>query len=393
MFQQCKCAVRRRALGALGAAAACVWALAGAGAATALGAPVFLPMPLGEQALINPALLSGDGRVVAGSSDSGSVSRAWRWSIDQAGEMFIDAPMGAGSMFVSGLSADGARIVGTAETPGSMVRAWDWRATGGGGAGGAVLVSTPGSNVPVESPQVSGDGTRLSGLALDSAVVLGGGGGGGVTILPDVNGQTPTVTALSFDGGAAAGLAGDLFVNARAFRWSEGGGAAGVTGLPAGFLATNVTISGDGQRVAGVAMSTGFQSVGFVAGADGVAGALPAIPGGGVFWPRSLSGDGLVMLGDDDQFLGQWVYVEGQGYRSVSEFLAAGGVDVAALNSAYDVGAWYDMSDDARSFLALVRRREDMAQGYLVVTVPGAGAISVVGVWLLVLAAARPRRR
>ncbi|HPO94080.1 MAG TPA: hypothetical protein PL072_11485, partial [Phycisphaerales bacterium] len=318
MFQQGKCAVRRRALGVACAAAVGVWAMAGAGGAAALGAPVFLPMPLGEQALINPALLSGDGRVVAGSSDSGGVSRAWRWSIDQAGETFIDAPVGAGSMFVSGLSADGARIVGTAETPGSMVRAWDWQA--GSGGGGAFLVSTPGSNVPVESPQVSGDGARLSGLALDSAVVLGSGGGGGVTILPDVNGQTPTVTALSFDGGAAAGLAGDLFVNARAFRWSDGGGAAGVTGLPAGFRATNVTISGDGQRIAGVAMSTGFQSVGFVAGADGVAGALPLLPVGGVFWPRSMSSDGLVMLGDDDQFLGQWVYVEGQGYRSVSEF-------------------------------------------------------------------------
>ncbi|WP_152682723.1 PEP-CTERM sorting domain-containing protein [Caenimonas sp. SL110] len=265
-------------------------------------APTASFLPLGAPAghvTSEATAISADGLAVAGTAkDATGREQAFRWTVGAGFTALGFLPGGTRSTGAD-MSSDGSVVVGSADTsamPTSSLTAFRWTATGG-----MQRVAPLPSTVLCNGTAVSGDGQVVVGTCLGtnntafrwteatgpvSLGQFGGGlsaastasaissdgqviGGAGSPVLRGAMlwpfGQPPvtlghlatgdtfaSVSALSADGGVAAGVSIGSTGAARMFRWTVASGVTAITGAPSDVTAMNVrALSASGAVLVG----------------------------------------------------------------------------------------------------------------------------------------------
>lgn len=224
--------------------------------------------------------ISGNGKVVVGSSSGNNGAKPFRWSQETGMVTLGDLDSSQGNQDSAfGVNSDGTVIVGMSQL------GWDrtaFRWTPGAGMQSLGSLLTP----------ASGDREKFSAArdtSEDGAVVVG--------------------SAYTDDGGI------------EAFRWTPGGGMQGIGKLPnaASLYSDAAAISADGKVIVGSASDAGWQSRAIIWTAAGTMrlledllveqGAGPIIGGGSLMTAVDISADGRTIVGTGYGPVGQEMWV------------------------------------------------------------------------------------
>ena len=222
------------------------------------GGAVFQPLGFLHPDNIGPVIaygVSADGSVIVGQGVSPSGFEAFRWT--QAGGMVglgtFPNPGGFPSSLARACSADGSVVVGASVRPNSL----------------------------------NEDGSPFRWTQATGMVYLGSLGGTEGGVARDV----------SADGSVVVGYSSNANFNLEAFRWSAGGGMAGIGDLPGGTFNSQASgVSGDGTLVVGPASTSSSPyntSFRWTAG-GGITGIVPT-----TFRAFGITGDGHFAFGDN----------------------------------------------------------------------------------------------
>ena len=214
--------------------------------------PLQGPVPLGllpQGSFTSAAAASGDGAVIVGTADGGSPAglHGFRWTVD-SGLIQLEALAGANACAATAVSGDGSVVVGTCLAP--MDEAFRW--TGQTGAAGLGRFG-PGSNAMSTASAVSYDGQVIGGAGnpvLTGAVIWDANG------TPTIIGGLPgdiggTITALSRNGTFAVGVSLNAAARERAFRWSATTGVTALAASDTWVETVAAAVSADGNRAVG----------------------------------------------------------------------------------------------------------------------------------------------
>lgn len=287
--------------------------------------------------------VNGTGTIAVGTSvDAAAHSQAVRW--DANGDLILLGTLGGRSSYATGVSLDGRRIVGTALNAADEYRAFLWtEGTGirdigtlGGSFSQGLGISADGGRVVGES--ANGVEARQPFLFIDGATT---GVAGNIEMFAlglTPGGLTGSAQAISRNGSFATGYVWGQH-DGQATIWAlDGveGGSSPVTGIGTlgGIHAEGLGISNDGRIVAGLSYdgNNDYRAFRWV---DGEGMSDLGTLGGSEARAFALSADGSVVVGsahDEDEINQAFRWTEATQMQSVSDWLAAAGVDMTDLN-------------------------------------------------------------
>jgi probable HAF family extracellular repeat protein len=236
--------------------------------------------------------VSADGSVIVGFSDSGSGTRAFRWT--SAGMASLGTLPGGNYSYARDVSADGSVVVGVSTSTIPGTRAFRWTATGGmadlgtlvGGSGYTAYGVSADGEVVVGAANLSAGGTRAFRWTA----------GTGMLSLGTLGGSTSIAYASSADGSVVVGDSSNG-VNARAFRWTAGGGMVDLGTLPGGLTAYARGVSADGSVIVGSANVSPSITRAFRWTVGGGMADLGTLSGGGSSQAFAVSANGSIVVG------------------------------------------------------------------------------------------------
>lgn len=238
--------------------------------------------------------ISGDGKIVVGSSESSPGTQAFKWTQGAGMVGLGDLPGGAFYSTANGISQDGTTIVGTSISANGE-EAFKW----------------------TESDRMEGLGDLTGGSFLSSANAV------------SVNGQVIVGYSISGSG-------------PEAFRWTKSTGMVGLGDLPGGFFYSEATdVSSDGSVVVGNATATAGQEAFRWTEKDGMKG-LGFLSGGSLSKAQAVSGNGAIVVGTSSAGGGggqAFRWSEPTGMKPLKELLSDKGVplDGVVLENASDI--------------------------------------------------------
>lgn len=282
--------------------------------------------------------VSGDGQTV--------LFRDQVWRPDGTVEMIGGPPEG---FIPIAISDDGSTIVGNigrSDGPlGNRVEAAIWLGGNNWQALGGLPNTSPCGSSYTSSFDVTGDGSKVVGLAWVGMQCAGGAHAfewtaetGMVDLGSIVSDRSSRINTVSADGSRLAGWSDTSFGSRLAAVWDDFGAADPYWIEPDGsniFLGEAQGISSDGSIVVGGGLSLGddptvfFQGWKWEAGSAPVAlGAVKSITGGfadGQHIARDVSDDGSVVVGQDTLFnLGEqwaWIWTEDEGIEFLQQYV------------------------------------------------------------------------
>lgn len=287
--------------------------------------------------------VSGDGRVVVGSSQSASGEQAFRWSGSSGIAGLGDLPGGGTYSRALAVSADGSTVVGDSSSA-SGNEAFRW--TPAGGMSG--LGDLPGGGFFSIANAVSADGSVVVGHSASTASGTLGAeafrwtAASGLAPLGDLPGSIffSVATGVSADGSFVSGFGTSPAsgpASSEAARWTAATSMVGLGDLPGGGFGSNAfAVSADGRVVVGLGAAAGgvyaFRWHDPTTGGAGMQ-SLGAIPGGAAFSrANGVSADGSVVVGQGTGPAGMeaFLWIQGQGMRSLKAYLVNDlGLDLA----------------------------------------------------------------
>ncbi len=284
--------------------------------------------------------VSGDGLVVAGSSNSASGSEAFIWDSGSGMVGLGDLPGGFFSSSALGISKDGTTIVGSSWAASGFI-SYYWTS----GTGLVNLGDLPGGSTFSIARAVSADGSVIigQGQSASGTEAYRWTSGTGMVGLGDLAGgsQLSSAYGVSGDGTTVVGFSSSVN-GTEAFLWTSGSGMVGLGDLAGGaFSSTAVAANVDGTVIVGQGTSaSGSEAFLWTAG-TGMVG-LGDLPGGSFnSTARAVSSDGTRVVGFGTTAAGTSAYIwdQANGMRELATILTGLGVDLTGwtLVQAYGI--------------------------------------------------------
>ena len=312
----------------------------------------------------NGAGIADDGLTAAGYSQSANGPEAFRWSPLSGMQPLGGLGGGPFDSRAEAISADGSTITGRGRIANSGSGASQYNAFRWTASGGMVSIGDlPGGVISAAGHAISSDGSAIVGSSSSSAgsETFRWTAAGGMQSVPaqfPASGTDNGAYGVTRDGTVLAGTSqANGFSPFQAYKWSSSGGLLALGDMPGGVTYSWGTgISNDGNVIVGYSGSANagpnsgdYEAFRWTPG-GGMAG-LGDLPGGSFFsMARAVSADGNTVVGRSVTSLGfaeGFIWDSSNGMRKLSDVLAAAGIDVGTWVLT-DVNA---ISADGQSFV------------------------------------------